>query len=77
MLTFAVLARPKTEKALAQVCKEGEVDMISLDMADRLPFNLKFTTVNLAVQRGIYFEIQYASALKDSHSRRNLISNVM
>lgn len=59
-------------------------------MTQRLPFFIKQTTVSLAVQRGIHFELVYNCALKgtwfiewdclipkDSNTRRNFISNAM
>ena len=69
--------QPATEKLFQQACKTLEVDIISLDMTDRLPFYLKFPTVNAAIERGIHFEILYSPALKDSSQRKNLISTAL
>ena len=33
--------------------------------------------MNLAVTRGMYFEIRYAPAIRDQNSRKNLIANAM
>ncbi|KAG0331250.1 Ribonuclease P protein subunit p30 [Podila humilis] len=44
-------------------------------MSARLPFYLKHSTVGLAVERGIYFELCYSAAIRDATARRNLISN--
>jgi hypothetical protein len=33
--------------------------------------------VNQAIERGVYFEIQYTAALHDAVARRNLISNAI
>ncbi|GET04307.1 ribonuclease P protein subunit p30 [Rhizophagus clarus] len=52
-----------------------EVDIITLEMGSRLPFYIKHGPVGLAIERGVYFEICYAPAIRDSASRRQLISN--
>ncbi|KAJ3038937.1 Ribonuclease P protein subunit p30 [Rhizophlyctis rosea] len=70
-----VAIRPMTEKLFQQSCQTFEVDIISLDMGSRLPFYIKAPTVNLAVQRGIYFEICYGPAIRDQTARRHLITN--
>eukprot|EP00158_Paraphelidium_tribonemae_P001882 Partr_v1_DN24900_c0_g1_i2_m29910 putative ribonuclease p len=72
-----IAARPENEKAFQQCCKDANVDIISLDMTTRLPFQLKFSTVNSAVQRGLYMEICYGGCIRDSGQRKNIISNAM
>ena len=69
--------QPATEKLFQQACKTLDVDIISLDMTERLPFYLKFPTVNAANERGIHFEIVYSSAIRDSSQRKNLISTAL
>ena len=69
--------KPTTEKAFQVACKEGQVDIISLDLTQRLPFQLKFPTLNAAIQRGVYFEISIAPCIRDSSLRRNVISNAI
>ncbi|GET04309.1 ribonuclease P protein subunit p30-like [Rhizophagus clarus] len=49
-----------------------EVDIITLEMGSRLPFYIKHGPVELAIERGVYFEICYAPAIRDSASRRQL-----
>lgn len=87
--------RPTTEAAFQHACltlselKPFGIDIISLDLATqpRLPFFLKRTTVNAALENGVQFEIIYGPALGirsddqndntpfDSlKARRNLIS---
>ena len=46
-------------------------------MTERLPFYLKFPTVNAAIERGIHFEIVYSSAIRDSSQRKSLISTAL
>ncbi|KAF9337352.1 hypothetical protein BG006_005159 [Podila minutissima] len=76
VLSYDILAvQPTNEKLFQAACGTFEVDIISLDMAARLPFYLKHSTVGLAVERGIYFELCYSAAIRDATARRNLISN--
>ncbi|KAJ3292279.1 hypothetical protein HK104_005409 [Borealophlyctis nickersoniae] len=70
-----VAIKPLNEKLLQQACQTFEVDIISLDMGTRLPFFLKPPTINLAIQRGIFFEISYGAAIRDTTARRHLITN--
>ncbi|CAG8483261.1 5286_t:CDS:2 [Paraglomus brasilianum] len=70
-----VAVQPTNEKLFQMACGTFDVDIISLEMGNRLPFYFKHTTVGLAIDRGIYFEISYAPAIRDSGSRRQLISN--
>ena len=72
-----IAVRPVNEKAFASACKDAEVDLISLPLTERLPYNLKHTTLNLATSRGLFLELQYAPAIRDSTCRRNLISNLI
>ncbi|KAI8601667.1 RNase P subunit p30-domain-containing protein [Dissophora ornata] len=74
--SYDILAvQPTNEKLFQAACGTFEVDIISLDMSARLPFYLKHSTVGLAVERGIYFELCYGAAIRDATARRNLISN--
>ena len=76
--TYDIVAvRPLDEKSFQLSCKEANIDIISLDLTSRLPFQLKFPTVNAAIQRGLYFEVCYGSCLRDSSQRRNVISNAL
>lgn len=70
--------RPTTEKTLLQACQALECDLISLDLSTRFPFYFKHTMLSSALQKGIKFELCYASGLLNSDggaARRNLISN--
>ncbi len=76
--------RPTTEAAFQHACltlselKPFSIDIISLDFGaqPRLPFFLKRSTVNAALENGVQFEITYAQAVADdgTKARRNLIS---
>lgn len=43
---------------LLQACTSLDVDMISLDLAKRLPFKLKPGPLQAALKRGVFFEVQ-------------------
>ncbi|XP_077992811.1 ribonuclease P protein subunit p30-like [Glandiceps talaboti] len=76
--SYDILAvQPTSEKAFQLACTQLEIDIISLDMAERLPFNIKMHPVKAAIERGVHFEITYAAAIRDSTARRNIISNAL
>lgn len=76
--------RPTTEAAFQHACltlselKPFSIDIISLDFGaqPRLPFFLKRSTLNAALENGVQFEITYSQAVSDdaTKARRNLIS---
>jgi ribonuclease P/MRP protein subunit RPP1 len=72
---FAV--QPSDERTFQQACTGLDVDVISIDFTQRLPYHLKLQHVKQAVDRGVYFEICYSPMIKDAGCRRNLISNSM
>ncbi|KAL0210766.1 hypothetical protein P9112_009064 [Eukaryota sp. TZLM1-RC] len=76
-----VAVRPTTEDTFRLACGELEVDVISIDLSQRLPFHLKHTQLKQALKRGVYFEIIYFNLLMDPDNsfntpRMNFISNV-
>ncbi|CAG8510753.1 12291_t:CDS:2 [Dentiscutata erythropus] len=76
LASYDILAvRPTNEKTFTNACNTLEIDIISLEMGSRLPFYLKHSIVGTAIERGIFFEISYAPAIRDSTSRHHLISN--
>ena len=70
-----VAVQPCDERTFQQACTGLDVDVISIDFTQRLPYHLKLALVQQAVERGVYFEICYSPMIKDSSCRRNLISN--
>ena len=68
---LAVQLATDLEKLFQRSCKTLDVDIIYLDMTERLPFYLKFPTVNAAIERGIHFEFggYSSSAIRDSSLR--------
>ena len=65
------------EKTLMALCKDADCDIISFDFSTRMGYYLKFTTVNLAILRGLYFELTYSGCIRDSSVRRNIITNAI
>lgn len=58
-----VAVQPTTEKALQAVASNVDVDIISLPLAQRLPFFVKHKTVGQALGRGVRFEVCYAGLI--------------
>lgn len=71
-----VAVAPGSEK-LFQQCLQFDFDIISLRFASKQQFYLKRPQLHVAAEKGIMFEISYASALVDAHSRRFLIGNAV
>ncbi|ORX50653.1 PHP domain-like protein [Piromyces finnis] len=70
-----IAIQPQNEKIFQLACSVLDIDIISLDFSTRLPFYLKLPMVNLAIERGIHFEINYSVSLRDNNARKHLISN--
>ena len=72
-----VSVQPMNEKLFQQVCQAVECDVISFDMTSRMPFYIKHPQINLAIERGISFEILYAPAIRDEGLRKHIITNAL
>lgn len=70
-----VAAVPQTEQLFEDCCRRLNIDLISLDLTERVPFRLSLPAVAAAIARGVHFEICYAPALRDSATRRNIVAN--
>jgi len=70
-----IAVQPQNEKIFQLACSVLDIDIISLDFSSRLPFYLKLPMVNLAIERGIHFEITYGASIRDTTARKHLISN--
>ncbi|KAJ1566145.1 Ribonuclease P protein subunit p30, partial [Cladochytrium tenue] len=76
LASYDLLAvQPTTEKAFQLACLQLPVDVIAVDLGQRLPFYFRRTTVGAAVVRGVHFEIGYGPCIRDQTARRNLLSN--
>ncbi|XP_070608452.1 ribonuclease P protein subunit p30 isoform X1 [Erythrolamprus reginae] len=70
---FAVF--PKNAKLFHVACTTLDVDLVCVDVTEKLPFFIKRPSVNVAIERGVYFELIYVPSIKDSTMRRYTISN--
>ncbi|KAL4640075.1 ribonuclease P protein subunit p30 [Arapaima gigas] len=68
---------PKTEKLFHAACMSFDVDIICVAATEKQPFHFKRPPVFGAIERGVFFEISYAAAIKDSTMRRYTISNAI
>ncbi|CAL5334264.1 unnamed protein product [Camellia sinensis] len=74
--TYDVVAvRPLNQNSFEQACQASEVDLISIDFSEKLPFRLKQPMVKAAIERGVYFEITYSGLIMNAQMRRQMISN--
>ncbi|XP_045447022.1 ribonuclease P protein subunit p30 isoform X2 [Melitaea cinxia] len=55
-------------------CGTLDTDVITFDPLTRIPFKVSRKLYRQAVERGIFFEIMYSPAIRDSTSRRNIIT---
>ncbi|PVD29948.1 hypothetical protein C0Q70_09209 [Pomacea canaliculata] len=70
-----IAVQPTNDKTFQLACSTLEVDIISLNMTEKIPFFLGRNLINLAIERGIHFEILYSPAIRDSSFRQNTIAN--
>ncbi|KAM6959293.1 ribonuclease P protein subunit p30 [Aplochiton taeniatus] len=66
---------PSTDKLFHAACTMFEVDIICVAITEKLPFFFKRSAINPAMDRGVFFEISYSPAIKDSTMRRYTIAN--
>ncbi|KAH8402989.1 hypothetical protein KR222_002364 [Zaprionus bogoriensis] len=68
-----IAGQPKTDAALTHCCTAFSGDIITFDpvAGSRLLVNRK--AYQIAVRRGIYFELKYAPAIADSNNRKDMI----
>ncbi|KAL2078636.1 hypothetical protein ACEWY4_026321 [Coilia grayii] len=70
-----VAVHPKTEKIFHAACMTFEADIICVTVTEKQPFHFKRAPVNGAIDRGVFFEIIYTPAIRDSTMRRYTIGN--
>lgn len=66
---------PKTQAAFQYASGNMDIDVISFEKEGRLPFKVIRKLYRQAVERGIFFEIMYSPAIRDSTARKNIITN--
>uniref|UniRef100_A0A0A9X8P2 Ribonuclease P protein subunit p30 n=1 Tax=Lygus hesperus TaxID=30085 RepID=A0A0A9X8P2_LYGHE len=64
-----------SEKLLNAVLQSDMVDIITFDMETKLPFYLKPSTVSLALQKHILFEISFNAYTSQSNARIQFLAN--
>lgn len=72
-----VAVYPKTEKLFHAACMTFDVDIICIAVAEKQPFHFKRAPVYGAIDRGVFFEISYVAAIRDSTMRRYTIANAI
>ncbi|NP_001279753.1 ribonuclease P protein subunit p30 [Callorhinchus milii] len=68
---------PKTEKLFHIASMTLDIDLICIHVTEKQPYHFKRPSINAAIDRGIYFELAYSPAIKDSTMRRYTISNAL
>ncbi|KAK3529014.1 hypothetical protein QTP70_014404 [Hemibagrus guttatus] len=75
---FDILAVfPKTEKLFHAACMTYDVDIISIAATEKQPFHCKRSPINGAIERGVFFEISYTAAIRDSTMKKYTIANAI
>ncbi|KAK3908992.1 Ribonuclease P protein subunit p30 [Frankliniella fusca] len=64
---------PTSKAALQHTCNALDVDIISVDISNKMSVRWNRKLYNMAVDKGMWFELPYALAVLDSSARRNLI----
>ncbi|KAG7394610.1 Ribonuclease P protein subunit p30 [Phytophthora boehmeriae] len=70
-----VAAEATTAKVFQYLCEQGDLDLITFDVTNRLPFSIKRPWIAAAIKRSIYFEITYTPCLGDTAGRRYFFLN--
>lgn len=71
-----VALRPTSEEAFRAACEKGTCDIISLQMDDKVPFQVRRKDAVAFLARGGFFELELAPALKDAGRRRAVVANM-
>ncbi|VDP17259.1 unnamed protein product [Soboliphyme baturini] len=66
---------PKNEQAFSTVVNKMDADIIGIDLNSKTRWVSKGKTAQMAVKKGIAFEISYSTALTDSSVRRDMFAN--
>lgn len=70
-----IAASPGNAKVFSHLCKTADIDIISLDLTRRLPFQLNKKLIDEAIARGICFELCYSVILGSSACRKEMLSS--
>lgn len=69
-----VAVLPKTLQAFQFASGTLDIDIITFEAQTKIPFKISRKLYRQAVERGLFFELMYGPAIRDSTSRRNIIS---
>ncbi|XP_013393013.1 ribonuclease P protein subunit p30 [Lingula anatina] len=69
--------QPTTEKLFHNCCTSDDVDIITFDMTEKIPFKIKRPSINKALEMGIHFELTYSPAIRDPTLRKHSIRNAI
>jgi ribonuclease P/MRP protein subunit RPP1 len=71
--SYDILAfRTSLEAMFDQACEKSDVDIISMDMGNRMGFFFSKKQCRMAIARGISFEISYSEGCLEDPSKRKL-----
>jgi ribonuclease P/MRP protein subunit RPP1 len=70
-----VAVEAESARVFQHACEQAEIDIITFDMMNRIPFPIRKPQIDAAIKRSIHFEITYTAALGDSAGRRYFFSN--
>ncbi|KAK3206147.1 hypothetical protein Dsin_020193 [Dipteronia sinensis] len=74
--TYDLIAvKPLNQSAFDHACEKAEVNIISINFAEKVPFRLKMPMIKAAIERGVCFEITYSDLIIDLQARRQMICN--
>jgi ribonuclease P/MRP protein subunit RPP1 len=59
-----VSVEPLNEAMFCLACQELPIDIITMDMSNRMQYPLRAPNINRALARGITFELNYACAIR-------------
>eukprot|EP00349_Pseudokeronopsis_sp_Brazil_P006968 CAMPEP_0202965864 /NCGR_PEP_ID=MMETSP1396-20130829/10008_1 /ASSEMBLY_ACC=CAM_ASM_000872 /TAXON_ID= /ORGANISM="Pseudokeronopsis sp., Strain Brazil" /LENGTH=99 /DNA_ID=CAMNT_0049689037 /DNA_START=223 /DNA_END=522 /DNA_ORIENTATION=+ len=57
-----------SEQLFEQICTKADLDLVSLDLSQRLPFYLTKQLIKQALARGLYFELAYGGQCLEQSS---------
>ena len=74
-----VAVTTNSEDLINKLCQNfyTHFDIISLELTRKLPFLIKHKMITAPISQGILLEVSYVSAIKDSASCRNIVSNTI
>ena len=70
-----IAVQPTTESLFHAACNSDLIDIITFDLTHKSQYHIKRPAIHLAFANGLYFEMNYGSAIRDSHCRRYLFQH--